>query len=234
MNKVGLVLIALLFSVAIWGQNELEKGQYKGYVLTKKGKQEGIIWINGWVDAPWSHQKKVFFITEEGFKKMKKNKRKYFEDYKPKDILGYGYEGADFVSVKYADLSAVGPDMLPKKYFLRASVQGKISVYRFYRTPPSVQSGEEINRTNEEWAKDNEIVIVKGNEKAKNAERIEMVDIIGDCPTVKEKYLEGGYGFDPKNDGAKGGMKKIFAKMGDRSKIDEAIAKIAKEYNECK
>jgi hypothetical protein len=234
MNKIGLILIAMLFSANIFGQNELQEGQYKGYILTKKGKQEGIIWVSGWINTPWSHQKKVSFITEEGFKQMKKNKRKYFEDYKPKDILGYGYEGAEFVSVKYADLSAVGPDMLPKMYFLRALVQGEISVYRFYRTPPSVQSGEEINKTNEEWAEDNELVIVKGKEKAKNAERIEMMDIIGDCQTVKDKYLDGGYGFEPKNDGSKDGLKKVFAKMGDRSKIDEAITKIAKEYNECK
>ena len=234
MKRLSLMSITLLFCFVLHGQNELQKGQFKGYIITKKGKQEGIIWVNGGTSAPWGHQKKAYFITEDGFNKMKKNKRKYFEDFKPKDILGYGYDGNDFVAVKYADLSAVGPDMLPKMYFLKSLVQGKICVYRYYRTPSTVVSGDDINKTDEEWAEDNELVIKKGKEKARNAERVEMVKLLDDCQAVKDKYMDGGYGFTPKNDGSKTGMKKIFAKMGDRSEIDEAIIKIATEYNQCK
>jgi len=234
MKRLSFLVVIVLSTLVVFGQHKFEDGQFKGYILTKKGKKEGIIWLNGWSNAPWSHQKKVFFITEDDFGKMKKNKRKYFEDFKAKEILGYGHEGAKYMSVKYADLSAVGPDMLSKMYFLKVEVQGKLSVYRYYRTPPSVQSGAEINKTNEEWAEDNELVMKKGKLKAKNAERVEMVELINDCKTVHDKYLSGEYGFKPENDGSKGGLKKMFAKMGDRAKIDEAITNIAKEYNGCK
>jgi hypothetical protein len=234
MKKIILSICSLLFMALAFAQPEMEKGQYKGYILTKDGKQEGIIWLDGNESQPWSLQKKVYFITVEGFAKLEKNKRKYFTEYSSKDIQGYGYGEYEFEAVKYADMSAVGPDMMAKMYFLSVIVKGKMGVYLYYRTPPSITSGADIHKTDEEWAKDNDIVIKKGDGKAKSSESVDLVELINDCATVKDKYLSGGYGFDPKNNGSKGGLKKAFAKKSDQSKIEGAISTIAKEYNECK
>lgn len=234
MKKISLTLIALMLCTMVFSQHEFKDGQHKGYILTKKGKQEGIVWLHGAHDAPWSHQKKVLFITEKEFGKIKKNKRKFFEDYKPKEILGYGYGDIEYKSVKYADLSAVGPDMLPKIYFIKVLVDGKLSILRFYQTPPSVLSGEDINKTNADWAEDNNILLKKGKGKTKDIDRSDMAELLDDCATVKQKYLDGGYGFSPKSDGEKKGVKKLFAKIEDRPKIEAALITIAKEYNECK
>jgi len=234
MKAINLVFVFIIFAGTILGQPELKPGQHKGYILTKDGKQEGIIWLEGSLTRPWQLQKKISFITEDGFAKLEKNKAKYFTDYKAKEILGYGFDDIVFEAVKFADLSAVGPDMLAKMYFMRVLVSGKLSVYKYYRTPPTVLSGSDVNKTDEEWAEDNELVIKKGDEKSKTAESVEMVELIEDCPAVKEKYLSGGYGFEPSNDGSKSGLKKVFAKMGDRAKIEESIISIAQEYNQCK
>jgi hypothetical protein len=233
MKKFNLLFVLLLFGTAVMAQTELLNGQHKGYIVTKDGKKDGIIWMDGADSQPWANQKNIKFLTEDAFSKITKNKAKYFEEFSSKEILGYGFDANEYEAVKYADMSAVGPDMLAKMYFLKVLTKGNISVYIYYRTPPSIVSGSDVNKTDEEWAQDNDIVIKKGNEKAKSTESIELVDLISDCPTVKDKYLNGDYGFKPENDGSKSGMKKIWAKMGDRAKIAEAVVYIAKDYNAC-
>ncbi len=235
MKKIGFLAVIMLLAALVHGQYEFKSSQYKGYILTEEGKQEGIIWLSGGgVETPWSLQKKVSFITEEDFGKIKKNKVKYFESYKSKQLLGYGFDDVQYESVKFADLSAVGPDMLSKMYFLKVLVQGNLSLYKYYHTPPSAVSGDEVNRTNAEWALDNDIVIKKGESKSKDIDRVDVDELLDDCPTVKDKYLNGEYGFTPKNDGEKKGLGKIWAKMNDRADIEKALILIATEYNDCK
>jgi hypothetical protein len=48
--------------------------------------------------------------------------------YGPKDISGYRYEDMEFESAKYADMSAVGFNMIPKWMFLRRIINDKVFV----------------------------------------------------------------------------------------------------------
>lgn len=213
-----------------------------GYIITSKNEKiEGMLWLP--LDKFFSEkefQTKVYFLPTEEFEALKKLKKKKFKKYGPKKIKGYGFDDFKLLSVKYADTSAASFAMFGKKYFLHSIEEGKINVFRYYQ----FDEGEANNKQTAELDSDDpeekkkatlgyfyQILVQKDGGKLKNNETVNMKKLVGDCKFVYDKYLAGGYGFIPKNDGKKGGLKKLMSKVRDKKGLLEALPKIAEEYN---
>jgi hypothetical protein len=151
--------------------------------------------INEEYPAPWEFQGDIRFIPKDVFENTEKIKGKLYQKYGPKDISGYRYEDLFYESVKYADMSAVGLNMLSKKMFLLRIVDDKISIFYHYQTPPSV-----VSRTRYIDCAKEHIIYRKGADgKLKLLEApsslggLNMDKDWEDCPYVKEKQANGGY-----------------------------------------
>lgn len=227
MKRALLTAFILALCFGLYATVELEHKQYKGYIIEKDGSRtSGVIWRKG----PIRDQKRIDFITEEDWNSLKKNKRKYFTEYKPKEILGYGYGDIHYLSGKYADMSAVGMNMFAKSYFLKVLSQGKINAYIFYEGPElkTEETEEAIVIYLEEQKA---ILLQKDNGKIKVSEQVSIPELIADCPEVKEKYIAGEYGFTPKDDGKKKGLGKLIGKAKDKKQLEAHIKTVIDDYN---
>jgi len=129
----------------------------------------------------------IYFIPKDVFENTPKIDNRLYKSYKTKDISGYRFLDMEFESVKYADLSAVGPDMLSRWRFLRRIINGKISVFYFYPLHSrSIEDGILLCRKGQ----DGKIIRVKGGNGFKG---IDMEKDWEDCPYVKEKQANGEY-----------------------------------------
>ena len=208
MKKVLVTTVVLfgLFSMAM-GQIEEKmtgEGVVKGSIF-KDGKEiEGYIKAMGKVygsdhqayPAPWHFQGDIKFIPKDEFENTPKITGKMYKKYGPKDIGGYRYEDMYFEAVKYADMSAVGLNMIPKWMFLRKIISGKISVFYHYSSPPTVTVGESFESYYEECTRE-KIVCRKGEDgKMKLMGSINSLNIekdFEDCPYVTEKITNKEY-----------------------------------------
>jgi hypothetical protein len=205
MKKV-LFIIVLLFGFFCIAQGQIEEkmekeGVVRGAILDKNGEEiEGYIKIKGKVygmdtkqyyPAPWEYQDNIKFIHKDVFENTPEIKSKLYKKYGAKDIRAYQYEDMYFEAIKYADLSAVGLNMIPQWTFLRRIIDGKISVFYHYNNPPSVVVGETFESHYIECAKEH--VVCRKNKEGK----LKLIDGIAglrinkdweDCPFVKEKY----------------------------------------------
>lgn len=222
-------LFVLLTNIA-FSQVEKKANQFDGYIIKNDStKIEGVIEINGSETYPWLNQNSVKYIPKEAFLN-KKVKSKDKTKYDPKDLLEYCAGNREFETKKYANLLEGGAAVLPQRYFMERLVNGTISVYVYYESPPDVQVGtpEEIEAEyNRCRIKD--ILIQKGEEKLKNLAFVDIMEYISDCPEVKEKYVNGDYGIIPKNDGTKEGLGKVFASLGDD--VQKIIVPLTTDYN---
>ncbi len=138
--------------------------------------------------APWQFQSGIKFIPADVFEKNEKIKNKFYDKYRPKDCDGYKYDTLLFETVKYADMSAVGMNMIPKKMFMRKIVDDKISIFFHYASPPSVVGPEGFEPYYLECAKEN-IVYRKGKSgKLKLVNNLNIRKELNDCPYIMEKY----------------------------------------------
>ncbi len=205
-NFIFSTLVLLCISVAAFGQIEekmKKEGVVRGTILKNGGKIEGFIKIEGtvyemntkeWFPAPWEFQDGIKFIPTDVFEKNEKIKNKLFDKYEPKDCDGYIYDDMEFESVKYADMSAVGMGMIPKKVFMRKISEDKISLYQFFATPPSVTTGpdgfkpfyEECNII--QW-----VYKIGEDDKLKLVNNLNIEKELSDCPMVVEKQAKGEY-----------------------------------------
>ncbi len=230
----------LFISYSVISQSyNLYPGQYEGYYIDKNdNKVEGYIQLNGMSSRPWNSQTEVKFFDEEATKDGKvKNREK--DKFKVKDIKGYYADGFYWEAYKFSDMSAVGPGMLPKWYFLQELIDGPISIHRFYESPVIMGSTtEEMHAEFKRCLENPQILIVKEDTnkgKLKNVRDIDILEYISQCEVVKKKYLNGGYGITPKDDGEKTGLKGFVSKVVDANTLGNYIEEIAKDYNEnCK
>ena len=169
--------------------------EIEGYIK-KKGTVSGVTNSNTYA-APWDFQSDIRFIPKDVFEETSKLQAKMYKKYGPKDIEGYRYEDMEFESVKYADMRAVGMNMIPKLMFLRRITNNKISIFYYYQSPGSVVAGGSMEQEYQNCAKEL-VVFRKGKEgKVKMvAEGLYAINIekeLGDCPYVKEKHERGEY-----------------------------------------
>ena len=168
--------------------------EIEGYI-----KKKGIVrehTTNEEFPAPWDFQKDIRFIPKDVFENTQKLKNNMFKKYGAKNISGYRYEDMIFESVKYADMTAVGVNMIAKWMFLHSVINDKVSIFYHYNSPPSVFIGslvqEYLNCAKENVVyrkgKDGKVKLVAEGLFGFNIEKE-----LGDCPYVKEKNANDGY-----------------------------------------
>ncbi|MCB0632133.1 MAG: hypothetical protein R2824_23115 [Saprospiraceae bacterium] len=235
MFKACKTLFLLIFScVALSAQVSLEDGQFEGTIITKKGEEKGIIWLNGNDMSPWRLQKTVLFLPEKKFLKAKKLKRNDFDKYKPKDILGYRFADRVFLTRKYSEAASIGVNLLPSRHFLEALVEGEMMVFRYYTTPESVGMAEVIDKEREE-ARNNPLTLLELDEEdLQPVHMVNFYELLEDCDFVYDKYDTGGYGFMPKPEEKKNkGLKGLINRSLETANA-EFVLDMAKDYNsEC-
>lgn len=235
MKKNSLFLLMLcMLSISVFAQKmPLKDNQYRGHIIKSDGAlEEGIIQLKGGDTSPWLNQGELKFLPLAKYEGGEV-KRKDWEEYSPKQISGYKIGEKTYVSQKYANLSAVGPDMLSRPYFLEKVVEGKLTLYYFYETPPTVYSGGDIAQLAEE-AKTKcripQVLIQKDGDKLKNLRAIDFRDYIGDNVEVLGKYNAGDYGFVPRAQEKKG-LANLTARAEDGEILENYIVPIATDYN---
>lgn len=234
-----LTLLVACFTIS-YAQREFKANQFEGKIILKNGKEKvGVIEIKGNEEqSPWLKQESVKYISKENFNKEKlKNKDK--EKYSPKDIQGFYAGDRYFESIKYADMSAVGASMIPKWYFVEKLVDGKLDIYKFYRSPGKVgvAVGEEeiaeMERFEEECRTQPNLLIQLEDGKIKNVLNVDIYEYISGCETVLAKYKNGEYGIKPMDDNSKSGVGKFVSKTLDANRLNSSIIPIAEEFNSC-
>lgn len=177
-------------------------------------------------DNPWDYQKEILFITVEELSKLKKVKRKYFEKFRAKDIDGYVYDSLEYISVKYADLTAVGPGMLPRQMFLRKVVDGPVSIYHHFNSPPAVASGPEgFKPYYLECAKPTVVYRIGDQGKPRPLNSLNIKKELADCPHVIEKYESGQYGDEDEKTG------KLIQFAGNTLAREQLRVAVISDYN---
>lgn len=233
MFKIIQALFFLMFScAALSAQVALGDFQIEGTILTKKGDEKGILWVNGGPQNPWDLQKKVFFMPEKKYLKAKKLKKKDFDKYGPKDIKGYQVYERVFLSRKYSEGATMGVSLLSVQHFLEALVQGKMTVFRYYDSPDAVGALGAKAQQAEESINNPVLIIEMEGEKMKPVNMVNFYEILESCPVVYEKYETGGYGFIPKEEEKKGkGLKGMFNRAME-TEMNDFVLDLAKDYNQ--
>ncbi|OFX95515.1 MAG: hypothetical protein A2X06_12720 [Bacteroidetes bacterium GWC2_40_22] len=205
----GLFMALIFLSSGAYSQFE-EKLKEEGVVagsITRGGKEiqgyikeTGTAYTNGkFFPAPWQFQSDIKFIAKDIFEKPGKIKNKLFEKYGAKDIEGYRYDTLVFESVKYLGVS----DVIPKTMFVQSALEGKISLYYHFNSPPPAVSGPEgfepvfieCSKPNLVYQKDNDGIV-------KLVKFLNIEKELADCPYVTEKQRKGEYQVVGKVDGS--------------------------------
>jgi hypothetical protein len=209
MQKLFLFICFILFTSSVFSQAELKENQFEGYIIQKNGtKKEGIIEIKN-IRQPWSFQEPFKFFDKSllGNDKIKKSDKM---ECIPGEVIEYGFGDKRYVLVNYVNnnqaeggtlttgLSAL-KNATQTKYFAEVYREGKVSLFRFYNSPPEfyVTSGEDeaakMRDFIEDCKKNYDILIEKGEEKAKSFEQISIKKFFKDCPFVIKKYEDNLY-----------------------------------------
>lgn len=202
--KHSIICLCLVLGIPFFcsGQTEdkMEKeGVVAGVIYKNGGEIQGYIRKTGMAHvidkvypAPWLFQSEIRFIPKDVFDNNEKIKNKFFETYEAKDCDGYKYDTLVFESVKYADMSAVGMNMLPKKMFMRKVLDDKISLFHYFKSPPAVISGS-FESIYIDCAKPNLVYRVGKDGKLKQVNDLNINKELSDCPLVIEKQSKGEY-----------------------------------------
>lgn len=205
--KNGLVILILCMCFGQNASSQLEEkiekeGVVTGVIYKDGGEIHGYIKKRGYIrhetrilPAPWFIQKEISFIPKDVFENNEKIKNKYYDKYTPKDCDGFDFDTLTYETVKYADMSAVGFDMIPKKVFMKKVLSDKISLYHYFKSPPRVFSGdkEEFKEMYKECSKINLVYRVGDDGKLKLVNDMNIEKELSDCPMVTEKQSKGEY-----------------------------------------
>lgn len=161
--------------------------------------------------APWQFQSGIRFISKDDFEKNEKIKNKLYKSYKPKDCEGYKYDDEIYETVKFADMSAVGMNMLPKTMFMRKVIDNKISVFHYYNSLPAVgvYGPGEYEELLNECAEVKYVYRIGEKGKLKLVNGLNIEKELADCPMVVEKQSRGEY--------------KVIGKEGKSSKVGKFL-----------
>ena len=263
--KKSILLFTLSIMFVNFCQAQLASDQFEGYVIDSKGKKyEGIIEVQGLSGSPWENQDNVTFIEKsvaeaaKGKKIDKKDKKKFDAS----DVKEYSAGGRKFVTVKYTNIQgamkssggnrfnaiAGAAKNLSNNEFMAEVIMegGKVSLYRFYNSPPpvsvSVGAGDaaETDRVKNECINQYDILYLKmgSKDKAKAIARPgELAEgkqifrnLIEDCKAVEKKFDDGAYVMKPIKKGIKGMIKEALSGKS----FEEKLVEIVTDYNkEC-
>jgi hypothetical protein len=173
-----------------------------GQILKEGKKIDGYIrrlgttydaYLKSQVIAPWEFQNKIEFIEKNRFETLQKVRNKDYETYDAKDIEEYTYDTLVFKSVKFADATAVGTNMIPRKMFLRQIKQDKISVFHFHEEPPIVGETSEMSNAYKQGAFPHPVYQKGPGGKPRMMAAMNIDKEMQDCPVVIERYNSGKY-----------------------------------------
>ncbi|MCB9308830.1 MAG: hypothetical protein H6567_02080 [Lewinellaceae bacterium] len=214
MNNFLSILSVLIFSFGtVFSQQELKENQFEGYIIMKNGdRRDGIIEISN-INLPWSFQETIKFFDKSLLdnKKVKKSEK---EECKPGDVIEYGIEGRRYLVVSYSNKnnvdgnalnSAIGlaKNLSQTKFYAELYREGKVSLYRFYNSPPEFyitsgeQEGKDMHEYIEKCKNEFDILIEKGEEKAKAFDDVNIKKFFKDCDYVVKKYQDKKYTKQP-------------------------------------
>jgi hypothetical protein len=77
------------------------------------------------------------------------------------------------------------------------------------------------------------LVLKKGDGKLSLVQKLNISELISDCPEVNEKYLSGGYGIEPFNTDAKSKLGKFIANNANAEQVEMILPEILADYNKC-
>jgi hypothetical protein len=206
-NAMKCFALACLAMIALNAQGQRtdkmkEEDVVVGSIIRDGKEIQGYIKAMGWsavgdkvFSAPWEFQKDIRFMEKETFEKAEKIRNKDYEKLEAGDIDGYKYrDSLVYESVKYADMSAVGAGMIPKKMFMRKVSDGKISLYVHFGSPMVVGESHEFEQSYIDSAVPNYVYRIGKDGKLKLVNSLNVKKELADCPAVVEKYEKGDYG----------------------------------------
>lgn len=182
-----------------------------------------------WYQAPWEFQKGIRFIEKGVFEKAQKIRNKDYIKFEAGDIDGYKYHGDSliFESVKYADMSALGMNMIPKKMFMRRVLEGSICLYHHFHLPPSFGQVSELRKIYTEYANPEVVYRINRDGKLKLVNGLNVKKEFVGCPVVVEKYEKGEYGLQGGDPNASG-----LVKLADKTLFRDEVRLLAiTDYN---
>ena len=236
---LSLLAMAFLISTAN-AQYKFDDDEFPGMIIEKKGaERKGYINLKGSEMTPWANQQSVKFFSEEAIADGKvKNKER--EKFKPKDLKAYVVNDRYFESIKISAAKLSIGVGLPQYRFVERFVDGDLKLYKLYEAPDpaGVYVGEaEIAAHEEELERmrNNPLLVVqKGDDKYTLLRKVNLAELLADCPEVKEKYLSGGYGIEPWNPDAKSKLGKFISNTANAEMMENIIPEIFNDYNNCK
>lgn len=213
MIKILSLFTFILFNGMCFSQQALKENQFEGYIILKNGeRKEGIVEVKN-NNHPWSFQEAIKFFDKEllNQEKVKKGDKKEF---KPGEVTEYGFADKRYVLVSYTNNNQAEGNALnagigalksatQTKHFAEVYREGIISLYRFYNSPPDfyITSGDAEAKNMaafiEECKTTYDILIEKGEEKAKAFDDISVKKFFKDCQFVVEKYEDKKYTKQP-------------------------------------
>lgn len=239
MKKVLLALFVGLMCYNTDAQEyKFDSDEFPGEIIVKKGSRKGYIDMKGSDMSPWKNQNSLRFFSEEAIADGKlKNKEK--EKFKPKDLKGYIADGRYFESMKISAAKLNIGVGIAKQKFVERFVDGHIKMYKFYESPDptAVHVGEEAiaaHKAELERMRNNPMLVVKkGDEKLVLLRKVNIAELLADCPEVHQKYLSGGYGIEPFNTDAESKLGKFIAKNANAELMEAHLPEIFADYNKC-
>lgn len=239
MKKTILFAFTIMISLCGTAQEyKFDSDEFPGEIIVKKGARKGYVDMRGSDRSPWNNQNSVKFFTDEAIADGKlKNKEK--EKFKPKDLKGYTADDRYFESIKISAAKLnIGVGMAQQK-FVERMVEGHIKMYKFYESPDptAVHVGEEAiaaHKVELERMRNNPMLVIKkGDEKLVLLRKVNIGELLADCPEVQEKYLSGGYGVEPFNTDAETKLGKFIAKNANAEQMEAILPEIFEDYNKC-
>jgi len=222
---------------SLLAQSELKENQFEGYVIKADGKRmDGIVEIKN-ISHPWSFQETVLFF-DKSLLDNEKVKKKEKTECRPGEYVEYGFQDRRYALVSYTNLNqasggttttamSVMKGATQTKFFAEVFREGKVSLYRFYNSPPDfwVTTGDAQAQEMQTFIRDCkenfDILIEKEGEKAKAFGGISVKKFFKDCDFVVQKYEDKKYTKKPVK-----GLKSAFASENLRG---DALANAAME-----
>jgi hypothetical protein len=209
MRKLVYLISVIILANPVYAQTELKSNQFEGYIIMSNGdRQEGIIEIKN-IREPWRFQETFKFFDKSLLSGDKVKKSEKMEC-KPGEVIEYGFGDKRYVLVSYTNNNQAQGNALTTgisaiksatqtQHFAEVYREGKVSLYRFYNSPPAgyvtvgEEEAEEMKSFIEDCKKNYDILIEKGDEKAKSFEDVLVKKFFKDCPFVVEKYEDNKY-----------------------------------------
>lgn len=190
MRILLLTAIAVLTSLTLFAQPELDETHVEGYIIDKKGKRsEGILLLNGaYEQYPYLNQNKVGFMTRKKWDGLKKVKNKEFDTYKGKDLQEFGFGEVRYIATKWVAADGALDPLAAGKVMLYELIVDR-KTFKVLKVWPSgnkfTGSGEQIASV--------AAILLDGMKAPKVWDQMNYGKMFADCSTIVGNIESGKY-----------------------------------------